>query len=140
MTRVMLPAASRPTPSTTLRAGSCKKRKDGATTFRYGKRRTEDREGWASPPTARNSHGTGGAQIPPFKKRRVGHPAASNIPTLNFAKNAKFRMGHPAVGFSPRTKKTAKPYFRFHSYTGTECNSLKGEREWPNRPFPRRLS
>ncbi len=36
-------------PSTTLRAGSCKKRTDGATTFRYGKRRTEHGEGWARP-------------------------------------------------------------------------------------------
>src|ERR1700693_2270155 len=27
----------------------------------------------------------------------TGFGSASNIPTLNFAKNAKFRMGHPSV-------------------------------------------
>src|ERR1700674_101152 len=31
-----------------------------------------------------------------FPSQPVGQWISSNIPTLNFAKNAKFRMGHPA--------------------------------------------
>jgi transposase InsO family protein len=49
--KLSVPAASPPTPSTPLRAGSCKKRKDGAPSVRYGKRRKRRREGRATRPT-----------------------------------------------------------------------------------------
>jgi hypothetical protein len=35
--------------------------------------------------------------IEDISKQAVSYPP-SNIPTLNFAKNAKFRMGHPRLG------------------------------------------
>ena len=41
-----------------------------------------------------------------FGDVRMGHPAPSNIPTLNFAKNAKFRMGH---SLGPTTSPGSEP-------------------------------
>src|ERR1035437_757238 len=43
----------------------------------------------------------------------AGLGSASNIPTLNFAKNAKFRMGHPSA--FPRLSKSKSPPLRLRS-------------------------